>query len=114
MEIFIDGGLFEFLIAVTLGYMVNYIFLKKYLLFFFSAVSIISPLLLIFLNKGELFFCIVGLCIFNSIFLVVLLWKQRQTIPHKPLFDVKKLRDKLFKKNPNNEITETVEIPIKG
>jgi len=108
MEPFIDGGLFELLIALAFVYMVNYIFLKKYLLFFFSTVSIISPLLLIFLNKGELYFCIVGLCIFNSILLVVLLWKQRRIIPHKPLFDVKKIRDKLIRKKPNKDITETV------
>src|SRR5215213_9134730 len=99
MEPFIDGGLFEILIALSFAYVVNYVFLKRYLLLLFSIVSVAGPVLLIFLKREELYFWITGLCIFNSILLVLLLWKQRRASLGKPLFDVEKLRSKLSKEN---------------
>lgn len=43
IEIFVDGGLFELLIALSLGYLINVIYLKKYLLLLFSGVAIPRP-----------------------------------------------------------------------
>ena len=102
MEPFIDGGLFELLLVLGFAYTINYIFLKKYLLIFYSVVSIISPILLIFFNQGELLYYICGVCIVNSILLVILLWKQRQTNPRRPLFDLGKLKDKFASKKNQN------------
>jgi MFS-type transporter involved in bile tolerance (Atg22 family) len=92
MEIFIDGGLFELLLAVSLGYIINIIFLKKYLLILFSAISISASILTIFLNKGEVFYFLASINIFNSILLVVLLWKQRTKFPSQPLFNIGQLK----------------------
>jgi hypothetical protein len=90
MEIFIDGGLFEFFIGVIIAYVMNYIFLKKYLLLLFSSITIVSPILLIFFRVSELYYSCVSICIFNSIFLVVLLWRERQRNPEMPLFKLTK------------------------
>lgn len=98
MEPFFDGGLFELLIAIGIGYALNFIFLKKYLLVFFSIVSIAAPALLFFVNSREIFYWLVGACIFNTIFLITLLWKQRITEPDKSLFEVKKYLEKYRKK----------------
>src|SRR5258705_13559398 len=98
MEIFLDGGLFEFFAVVILAYAVNFIFLKKYLLILFSILTIASPILLIFFNKSEWYYFCVSLCIFNSIFLVILLWRELQKNIHKDPFYIKKLKKKIFKK----------------
>jgi hypothetical protein len=86
MEIFIDGGLFELLIATIVGYVINFIFLRKYLLIIYSAVSVIAPVLIIFLKKGDLFYFLSSLSILNSILLVILLWTKRTKYPNEPLF----------------------------
>lgn len=98
MEPFIDGGLFELLFVLGFVYAINYIFLKKYMLIFYSAVSIISPILLIFSVEAELRYYLCGICIINSVLLITLLWKQRQTNPRRPLFDAGKLKDKIIRK----------------
>ena len=92
MEIFIDGGLFELLAAISLGYIINIIFLKKYLLIIFSAVSVSATILTIFFNKGDIFYFLAAINIFNSILLVVLLWRQRSKYPNQPLFDIGKIK----------------------
>ena len=92
MEIFIDGGLFELLAAISLGYIINIIFLKKYLLILFSAVSVSATILTIFFNKGDIFYFLAAINIFNSILLVVLLWRQRSKYPNQPLFDIGKIK----------------------
>jgi hypothetical protein len=99
MEPFLDGGLFEVMVAVLIGYSLNFIFLKKYLLVIFSVVSIIAPVLLFFIHAKEIFYWLVSICIFNTVFLITLLWKQRITEPGKSLFDVKKYVDRYFKKS---------------
>ena len=99
MEPFLDGGLFEVLIAVLIGYSLNFIFLKKYLLVIFSLVSIVAPVLLFFIHAKEIFYWLVSICIFNTVFLITLLWKQRITEPGKSLFDVKRYVDRYFKKS---------------
>lgn len=101
MEPFFDGGLIELLIAIGIGYTLNFIFLKKYLLVFFSIVSIVAPVLLFYVNQGEIYYLLVGVCIFNTIFLNTLLWKQRLTEPDKPLFDLKKYLEQYRKKEKN-------------
>ncbi len=95
MEVFVDGGLFELIIAIVFGYAINYILLKKYLLILFSVISVVAPLALLFLNKGEWYQFVVILCIINSILLVILLWKQRDKFPDQPLFDLSSLKRKL-------------------
>lgn len=98
MEIFVDGGLFELIIAIAFGYAINYIFLKKYLLIIFSCIAILSPVTLIFFNSGELYYWLITICIINAILLVLLLWKERLKVPKQPLFDVGKFKRKFFRK----------------
>jgi hypothetical protein len=98
MEIFLDGGLFEFFAAVMLAYALNFIFLKKYLLILFSIVTIASPIFLVFFNKSELYYCLVSVCIFNSIFLIILLWKERIKKPNRPLFEIDRMKQDILRK----------------
>ncbi|HYV91030.1 MAG TPA: hypothetical protein VE978_04580 [Chitinophagales bacterium] len=98
MEVFVDGGLFELLLAVAFGYAINFIFLKRYLLVIFSGLCILTPVALIFLGRGELYYWLISICILNSIFLVILLWRERQRVPNQPLFDVEKFKRKFFRK----------------
>ena len=98
MEVFVDGGLFEIIIAIAFGYAINFIFLKKYLLFIFSALSILAPVALIFFRSDELYYWLISICILNSVFLVILLWRERQRLPNQPLFDVEKFKRKFFNK----------------
>jgi hypothetical protein len=95
MEPFFDGGMFELIIIIGLGYLVNFIFLKRYLLVFFSILSLASPVLLFFFRNGELFYFSAMMTIFNSILLVILLWKERKKSIGEPLFDLRKFREKL-------------------
>ena len=87
------------IIAMALGYTINYIFLRKYLLIVFSAVSIASPFILLLFKSGELYNWLVAVCILNSILLVVLLWRQRLKFPDRPLFNVDRLKKKIPFKN---------------
>ena len=104
MEIFVDGGLFELIIAMALGYTINYIFLRKYLLIAFSVISIISPIALLFIRTGELYSWLAAICILNSGLLIILLWRHRLKFPNHPLFNVDKLRRKVsFKRSAYNE-----------
>ena len=98
MELFFDGGLFELLIVIGFGYLINFIFLKRYLLIFFSSISIAFPILLLFINHGEFYYYMVGLCIFNSLLLTILLWQKRLELPDKALFDIQKFRNKFLNK----------------
>ena len=98
MEVFVDGGLFELLLAVVLGYTINFIFLKKYLLVIFSGISIMTPVALIFFNTGEVHYWLISICILNGILLVALLWRQRHQYPNRALFDVEGLKNKFFSK----------------
>lgn len=97
MEIFVDGGLFEIIIAVAFGYAINFIFLKKYLLFIFSSITILSPVALMFFNSGEQYYWLVSICISNAVLLVILLWRERLKGNNK-LFDVEKFKSKFFSK----------------
>jgi hypothetical protein len=94
MEIFLDGGLFEIIIAMVFGYAINYIFLKKYLLIIFSGIVILSPVALMFLKTGEMYNWLVTISISNALLLVVLLWKER--IKSHQLFDIKKFKKNIF------------------
>jgi len=90
MEPFLDGGLFELLIAIGVGYTFNFIFKRKYLLILYSLISIIVPVLLLFAKMSEVFIWLVGICIFNAVFLIFLLWKQRLSEPGKSLIETDK------------------------
>src|SRR5689334_6438289 len=96
MEVFVDGGLFEIIIAIAFGYAINFIFLKKYLLIIFSVLSVLAPLALFFFHSGEIYYWLVSIGIVNSVFLVVLLWKERYRLPNQPLFDIEKFKRKFF------------------
>jgi hypothetical protein len=95
METFLDGGLFEILIAMVFAIILNFIFLKKYLLIIFSLLIIFCPVILFFINRNELYYWFVSLSIFNSVLLIVLLWREKKTNPNKPLFNVDILKNKL-------------------
>jgi len=90
MEIFVDGGLFELAIAFAFGYLVNIIYLRKYLLLFYSFVAISAPAALVFLPRNDAFYLLVSIAIVNAILLVVLLWQRREQQPGQPLFDLQK------------------------
>jgi hypothetical protein len=98
MEPFFDGGLFELFIAIGVGYSLNFIFKRKYLLVIYSIISIATPILLLFTNKSEMFIWLVSISIFNSTLLIIFLWKQRLSNPNKSLFETEKLLEKFFLK----------------
>jgi hypothetical protein len=85
MEPFFDGGLFEILFAGLFTTIMNYVFSKRVLLVIFSVLTVATPVLLFFIRTGEAFNCLVMLCLFNAIFLVVLLWKAKYERPVGPL-----------------------------
>jgi len=93
MEPFLDGGLFELIIAIVFAYVLNFIFLKKYLLIVFSLISVAGPISLLVISKGELYNLIIGLCIFNALLLNVVLWQHRVNAPDKLLIDIDKYKD---------------------
>lgn len=98
MEPFIDGGLFELFIAIGVGYSLNFIFKRKYLLVIYSIMSIAAPIILLFTNKSELFLWLVSINIFNSTILIIFLWKQQLSNPNKSLFETDKLLEIFFQK----------------
>lgn len=98
MEPFIDGGLFELFIAIRVGYSLNFIFKRKYLLVIYSIMSIAAPIILLFTNKSELFLWLVSINIFNSTILIIFLWKQQLSNPNKSLFETDKLLEIFFQK----------------
>jgi len=114
MEPFFDGGLFELIILVAAGYVVNFIFLKKYLLIFFSLVALVAPVLLLFVKTGEVFYWLVSMCIFNALFLVVLLWKQRLSNPNQSLFEVKKYVEKFRRTKSGNTTNANAKVGFNG
>ncbi|MBI3720301.1 MAG: hypothetical protein HY252_17110 [Sphingobacteriales bacterium] len=102
MEPFFDGGLFELFIAVCVGYGLNYIFQRKILLVIFSLVALAAPLVLFFSRNNELVYWMLAIALFNSVLLIVLLWKQKMyNTNNAPLFDLKKITAKFFKKKVN-------------
>jgi hypothetical protein len=95
MEIFLDGGLFEILIAMSCAIFLNFIFLRKYLLIIFSLLIIACPLMLFFIKKNELYYWVVAFCFMNAILLTVLLWKEKRKNTRGPLFDVENMKNKI-------------------
>ena len=95
METFLDGGLFELLIAIGFAWFLNFIYLKKLLLIIFSFLLIAAPVILFIIKKNELHQWLVGLCTFNAALLIVLLWKEKKRNPGESLFNVEGMRNKL-------------------
>ncbi|MEP7266275.1 MAG: hypothetical protein ABI844_01520 [Saprospiraceae bacterium] len=96
MEIFVDGGLFEMIGVILFAGMINFIFARKYLLILYSALIIISPVLLFFINKSDLFYWIVAVCIGNGVLLVYLLWHFKQDEnAGSGIIDVKGLKERM-------------------
>ena len=94
MEFFIDGGVFELLAAAALTYTVNFIFLKKYLLIFYSLLLIATPILLVFTRNTAIYFVLLFFSFLNAVVFVALLWKLRLQDKKAPLFDSKKITGK--------------------
>lgn len=92
MEPFLDGGLFELLFALAFAILVNYIYLKKYLLILYSLMIICAPISLFFIHGSELYYWIEALSLFNSILLVILMWKQKKEKPREPLFNIEEIK----------------------
>ena len=95
METFLDGGLFEVMLALLIATCLNFIFIRKYLLIIFSATIILCPLTLMFIHKSEFYYLLVSFCLFNSVFLVFLIWKEKRKNTSGQLFDVTALKNKL-------------------
>ncbi len=95
METFLDGGVFELLIAILFASFLNIIFLKKYLLIIFSVLVISCPVILLFIYRNELYYWIVSLCFFNACLLIILIWKEKKKHPKEALFDVEIMKNKL-------------------
>jgi len=98
MEPFLDGGLFEVLLVVGVGYLFNFIFKQKYLLVVYCVLSLALPILILFKNSTDLLFILVGISLLNSGLLTVLLWNKRLTSPQTPLFETQKYLSKFLKK----------------
>lgn len=98
MEIFVDGGLFELIIAITMGYIVNFIFLRKFLLILFSILVISVPILFIFIHRGELYYFLLVFSMLSSVLLVLVLWSIRKQRQGLPLFNLDQFRKKIFKR----------------
>jgi hypothetical protein len=107
MEIFLDGGLFELIIAVSICYMLNFIFLRKYLFYLFCLLSVVSAICLFFIHSGDAYYLCVSLCLLNSFLLVFMLWRQRTKFPGENLFDVEALKHKFLKKKAKDTATGT-------
>jgi hypothetical protein len=90
MEVFVDGGLFELIIIVALGYVFNHVFRNRLLMIVYSVVVVASSILIIFLNRNDFFYVLAVVNILNSILLVTLLWRIRATKNNEPLFNIKK------------------------
>ena len=113
MEPFFDGGLFELLFIMGFAILVNFIFLKRYLLILFSLLLVSAPMILFFIHRSELYDWIVTICLMNAVLSVVLIWKQKKEKPGEPLFNIENMkyklsgfRDKisnLFSKKPGTE-----------
>lgn len=95
MEPFLDGGLLELLFVIGFAILINFIFLKKYLLILFSIIIIACPVTLFFIQKNELYNWLVALCFLNAVLSVVLIWKQKKEKPAEPLFNVTAMKSKL-------------------
>jgi len=90
MEVFVDGGLFELIIVVALGYVFNQIFRSKFFMVVYSGVIVASSVLIIFVNKNDVFYILAVINVINSFLLVILLWRIRVTKSDEPLFNIKK------------------------
>ena len=90
MEVFVDGGLFELIIIVALGYVFNHIFRNKLLMIVYSVVVVASSILIIFLDKNDFFYVLTVINVLNSLLLVTLLWRIRATKNNEPLLNIKK------------------------
>jgi len=98
MEPFFDGGLIELFVASLFAFALNYIFLRKYLLLVYSVVVIACPVLLFFYRNGEPATLLTAVCVFHSVLLVILLWKQKAAEPYKQLFDIQKMKEEFRSK----------------
>jgi len=96
MEPFIDGGLFELLFVTGFAILINFIFLKRYLLILFSLLIIATPVMLFFIHGNELYDWLVTLCLLNAVLLVVIIWKQKKERPAEPLFNTENMKRKLL------------------
>jgi hypothetical protein len=95
METFLDGGIFEIIIAIFFAGLINFIFLKKYLLIIYSLLIIAGPALLFFINKNDFYYWLVTVCLFNAVLLVILLWKTKIANAGETLFNIESMKNKL-------------------
>ena len=110
MEPFFDGGLIELALVFAVCCSLNFIFKRKILLIFYSLSVLAMPVILFFIRSGEAFIWVVTVCIFNAVFLVVLLWNKWFSSPGENLFDTKKIREKYFaKRSKTPERYDTVQ-----
>jgi hypothetical protein len=77
MEIFVDGGLFELILVIGLVCAINYIAVRKWLLIFYSLISVLAAMSLFFIKEWAIFDAAVIVCVMNSILFTVLLWNTR-------------------------------------
>jgi hypothetical protein len=101
MEIFLDGGLFELIILIAFASIINFIFLRKYLLIVYSILTPAAPVGIFFVKNKELLDCLVTFCLFNSIILVILLWQHTKGNEPGKLIDLAKLIPALAKNKDN-------------
>lgn len=104
MEPFFDGGLFELLFAAAFIGAANFILAKKYMIYIYSVLALAAPVLLLFFHSGEWIYWLCFICFFNSIFLVVLLWKTRKEKQGRPFieFNLREAWNKFFSKKQDN------------
>jgi len=97
MEIFVDAGLFEFLLVIAFATFLNFIFFRKFLLVIYSLMVIAAPICLFFIHKGVLFNVALIFTLFNCIILLILLWQSKYERPNQKIIKINALKDKISK-----------------
>ena len=86
MEIFVDGGLFEIVLASVFAAAFNFIFRRKVLLIIYAFVLVIAPLALLFTANKEVLYTVVAFILINQVLLAILLLREHFRNPGAPLF----------------------------
>ena len=104
MEIFIDGGLFELIVFLGFGYVLNFLLKKIYLLIFYCVLAISAPLIILFLQEGWIKDSVVAFNVLNVGVFVFLLLDHYREKKDEPLINLSRYRKKLpsfFRKKLN-------------
>jgi hypothetical protein len=86
MEIFVDGGLFEIILASVFAAAINFVFRRKMLLIAYAVVLVTAPLVLLFTANKEVLYTVVAFAVINHLLLAIVLLREHNRNPGAPLF----------------------------